>query len=138
MPKYGASPTNSHGTRCAGEIAMKANNTKCGVGIAYNANIGGLLKNSYLNNLNILQWKYMQCTSVSVHRRVYSSWLNFFSGIRMLDGPVSDRIEGESLAYALDLVDVFSASWGPNDNGEVVEGPGRLAQTAFLKGVTKV
>jgi hypothetical protein len=56
----------------------------------------------------------------------------------MLDGPVSDRIEGESLAYALNLVDVFSASWGPNDNGEVVEGPGRLAQTALVKGVTKV
>lgn len=32
---------NSHGTRCAGEIAMKANNSICGVGIAFNVNIGG-------------------------------------------------------------------------------------------------
>lgn len=31
-----------HGTRCAGEIAMVANNGKCGVGIAYNARIGGI------------------------------------------------------------------------------------------------
>ena len=30
-----------HGTRCAGEIAMVANNSKCGVGIAYNSRIGG-------------------------------------------------------------------------------------------------
>ena len=30
-----------HGTRCAGEIAMVANNDKCGVGVAYNAKIGG-------------------------------------------------------------------------------------------------
>lgn len=40
LPRY-EDPTNSHGTRCAGEIAMAANNKKCGVGIAYNAKIGG-------------------------------------------------------------------------------------------------
>lgn len=34
--------TGYHGTRCAGEIAMIANNGKCGVGIAYNARIGGI------------------------------------------------------------------------------------------------
>ncbi|XP_038159645.1 proprotein convertase subtilisin/kexin type 4-like [Cyprinodon tularosa] len=33
---------NSHGTRCAGEIAMEANNSYCGVGIAFNARIGGI------------------------------------------------------------------------------------------------
>jgi len=32
----------SHGTRCAGEIAASANNTVCGVGVAYEANIGGI------------------------------------------------------------------------------------------------
>ena len=30
-----------HGTRCAGEVAMIANNQKCGVGVAYDALIGG-------------------------------------------------------------------------------------------------
>ena len=30
-----------HGTRCAGEVAASANNSICGVGIAYEANIGG-------------------------------------------------------------------------------------------------
>lgn len=34
---------NQHGTRCAGEVAMIANNGKCGVGVAYNAKIGGKL-----------------------------------------------------------------------------------------------
>ncbi|CAL8357810.1 unnamed protein product [Arctogadus glacialis] len=33
---------NGHGTRCAGEIAMEANNSYCGVGIAFNARIGGI------------------------------------------------------------------------------------------------
>lgn len=40
MPRY-EDPTNAHGTRCAGEISMAANNRKCGVGIAYNAKVGG-------------------------------------------------------------------------------------------------
>ncbi|XP_034029586.1 proprotein convertase subtilisin/kexin type 4-like [Thalassophryne amazonica] len=31
-----------HGTRCAGEVAMEANNSYCGVGIAFNARIGGV------------------------------------------------------------------------------------------------
>ncbi|KAM7382470.1 hypothetical protein PAMP_002197 [Pampus punctatissimus] len=33
---------NSHGTRCAGIVAMEANNSYCGVGIAFNARIGGI------------------------------------------------------------------------------------------------
>lgn len=40
-PNYG-DRSNSHGTRCAGEIAMVANNKKCGVGVAYNVKIGGI------------------------------------------------------------------------------------------------
>jgi proprotein convertase subtilisin/kexin type 5 len=32
---------NKHGTRCAGEVAAVAFNNICGVGIAYNASIGG-------------------------------------------------------------------------------------------------
>ncbi|XP_062910094.1 PC3-like endoprotease variant B isoform X2 [Mobula hypostoma] len=36
------SKQNGHGTKCAGEVAMEANNSFCGVGIAYNANIGGI------------------------------------------------------------------------------------------------
>lgn len=31
----------SHGTKCAGVIAMKANNELCGTGIAYNAKVAG-------------------------------------------------------------------------------------------------
>ena len=32
---------NKHGTRCAGEVAAVAFNSFCGVGIAFNASIGG-------------------------------------------------------------------------------------------------
>ncbi|XP_028985756.1 neuroendocrine convertase 2-like isoform X2 [Betta splendens] len=41
-PMPGAGEENSHGTRCAGEVAMEANNSYCGVGVAFNARIGGI------------------------------------------------------------------------------------------------
>ncbi|CAB3244914.1 unnamed protein product [Arctia plantaginis] len=95
-PRYEDIKRNSHGTRCAGEIAMTANNLKCGVGVAWGARVGG---------------------------------------VRMLDGRITDRIEGEAIGYAFDKVDIYSASWGPNDDGATVEGPGRLALEAFKRGV---
>lgn len=32
---------NKHGTRCAGEVAAVAYNQFCGIGVAFNASIGG-------------------------------------------------------------------------------------------------
>ena len=56
----------------------------------------------------------------------------------MLDGVVRDSLEANALSYKLDLVDIFSASWGPNDDGRTVEGPGKLASMALQDGVDKV
>lgn len=56
----------------------------------------------------------------------------------MLDGTVTDELEGDALAMNHKYVDIYSASWGPNDDGKTVEGPGVLAQKAFLKGITEV
>ncbi|GAA56439.1 Uracil phosphoribosyltransferase, synthesizes UMP from uracil [Clonorchis sinensis] len=99
-PRYPSSDknpaSNRHGTRCAGEVAAVANNSICGLGIAYRARIGG---------------------------------------VRMLDGDVSDAMESRSLGYQLQHIDVYSASWGPEDDGKTVDGPGRLAQMAFRNGI---
>ena len=38
---YFSSDPDSHGTSCAGEIAMAKDNNKCGVGVAYGSKIGG-------------------------------------------------------------------------------------------------
>jgi proprotein convertase subtilisin/kexin type 1 len=43
-PRYEITDENKHGTRCAGEIAMVANNSFCGVGIAFNSKIGGIVR----------------------------------------------------------------------------------------------
>jgi hypothetical protein len=41
-------------------------------------------------------------------------------GIRMLDGHVTDRVEAEAIAFNHKYIDIYSASWGPNDDGRTV------------------
>ena len=61
-----------------------------------------------------------------------------FSGVRMLDGPVNDAVEARALGLNPDHIDIYSASWGPEDDGKTVDGPGPLARRAFIYGVTNV
>ncbi|XP_043993790.1 furin (paired basic amino acid cleaving enzyme) a isoform X2 [Gambusia affinis] len=97
-PRYTQLNDNRHGTRCAGEVAAVANNGVCGIGVAYNAKIGG---------------------------------------VRMLDGEVTDMVEARSLSLNPQHIDIYSASWGPEDDGKTVDGPAKLAKEAFLRGVTE-
>ena len=57
----------SHGTRCAGEIAAEADNDVCGVGISYNAGIGG--KKFWTNEVfNLLIESYLRlCLACLAH-----------------------------------------------------------------------
>lgn len=55
-----------------------------------------------------------------------------------MDGTVTDVQEATALSRHVDKVAVFSASWGPKDDGIHVEGPGKLASIALLIGITKV
>ena len=41
-------------------------------------------------------------------------------GIRMLDGDVTDIVEAKSIGFNPDHVDIYSASWGPDDDGRTV------------------
>ncbi|KAK9501758.1 hypothetical protein O3M35_012429 [Rhynocoris fuscipes] len=56
----------------------------------------------------------------------------------MLDGSVSDAVEARALSLNPDHIHIYSASWGPEDDGKTVDGPGPLAVRAFLNGITKV
>ncbi|KAL7296421.1 hypothetical protein TKK_0010430 [Trichogramma kaykai] len=57
-------------------------------------------------------------------------------GVRMLDGPVNDAVEARALGLNPEHIDIYSASWGPEDDGKTVDGPGPLARRAFIYGVT--
>ena len=60
------------------------------------------------------------------------------SGVRMLDGDVTDAVEASSLSLNPQHIDLYSSSWGPDDDGRTVDGPARLAKKAFSDGVQKV
>ena len=49
------------------------------------------------------------------------------SGIKVLDGPMTDSLEAAAFTKALKAVDVYSCSWGPDDDGKTVDGPHHLA-----------
>ncbi|XP_028982510.1 furin-like protease 1 [Diachasma alloeum] len=58
-------------------------------------------------------------------------------GVRMLDGDVTDAVEARSLSHNSQYIDIYSASWGPDDDGKTVDGPGELATRAFTEGINK-
>nr|XP_024215958.1 neuroendocrine convertase 2 [Halyomorpha halys] len=98
-PRYTDDWFNSHGTRCAGEVAAARDNGICGVGVAYDSKI---------------------------------------AGIRMLDQPyMTDLIEANSMGHEPNLIDIYSASWGPTDDGKTVDGPRNATMRAIVKGVNE-
>jgi len=56
----------------------------------------------------------------------------------MLDGPVTDLLEAEAISFNRQYVDIYSASWGPPDDGKTMEAPHRYCSRAFEEGVKKV
>uniref|UniRef100_T1JNR2 Neuroendocrine convertase 2 n=1 Tax=Strigamia maritima TaxID=126957 RepID=T1JNR2_STRMM len=98
-PRYTDDWFNSHGTRCAGEVAAARDNDVCGVGVAYDSMV---------------------------------------AGIRMLDQPyMTDLIEANSMGHEPNLIDIYSASWGPTDDGKTVDGPRNATMRAIVRGVNE-
>lgn len=57
----------------------------------------------------------------------------------MLDQPyMTDMIEAQSMGYKQDIVDIYSASWGPTDDGKTCDGPRKLTMRSIVKGVNEV
>ena len=73
----------------------------------------------------------------------------------MLDGDVTDLVEAKSIypddiieedrgpgskkkRKIADIIDIYSASWGPDDDGKTVDGPADMAKVAFQTGTSQV
>ena len=54
-------------------------------------------------------------------------------GIRMLDGPVTDVEESKALGFNCDYIDIFSASWGPKDDGKTFGKPEKMCSEVMKK-----
>ena len=59
-------------------------------------------------------------------------------GVRMLDGQATDVLEGSSLSFQSEYIDIYSNCWGPKDDGKTFGKPGKLAQEALMQGALKV
>nr|CAG4635336.1 EOG090X02T5 [Artemia franciscana] len=58
--------------------------------------------------------------------------------IRMLDQPyMTDLIEANSMGHEPNLIDIYSASWGPTDDGKTVDGPRNATMRAIVRGVNE-
>ena len=58
------------------------------------------------------------------------------AGLKLL-GAFTDLNEASSLSYANDVIDIYSNSWGPCDEG-CVDGPMRLTHLALKTGAERV
>lgn len=57
----------------------------------------------------------------------------------MLDQPyMTDLIEANSMGHKPDKIQIYSASWGPTDDGKTVDGPRNATMRAIVKGVNEV
>ena len=59
-------------------------------------------------------------------------------GILLLGRGQDDIAESRALSHENDIIDIYSNSWGPFDDGFRVEGPLALAKRTFKEGTQKV
>ncbi|KAM9032685.1 proprotein convertase subtilisin/kexin type 7 [Sarcophilus harrisii] len=57
------------------------------------------------------------------------------AGIRVLDGPLTDSLEAVAFNKHYQINDIYSCSWGPDDDGKTVDGPHQLGKAALQHGV---
>lgn len=143
-----------------------ANNGICGVGVAYNARIGGgcalpCTESRACTGSVVPRQMSRLCWGVNLlashtqpvaARGTGQCWPGLSlpcpvpcpdlcspaPGVRMLDGEVTDAVEAHSLGLNPNHIHIYSASWGPEDDGKTVDGPARLAEEAFFRGVSQV
>jgi subtilisin-like proprotein convertase family protein len=53
------------------------------------------------------------------------------AGLRLISRPTTDADEADAFEFHLADIDIKSNSWGPTDNGKVLERPGPLTRSAF-------
>lgn len=65
----------------------------------------------------------------------------FSSGIRLFEDDhfdSTDAMEALALQHNQQHIDIYSCSWGPEDNGWTMDGPGQLTKDQFTEGTRTV
>ncbi|KAJ3219826.1 Proprotein convertase subtilisin/kexin type 7 [Dinochytrium kinnereticum] len=59
------------------------------------------------------------------------------AGERLISESTTDAVEAQALNYKNQINDIYSSSWGPNDDGASLDGPGYLGSNALIAGVER-
>ncbi|ORX79528.1 hypothetical protein BCR32DRAFT_246305 [Anaeromyces robustus] len=59
------------------------------------------------------------------------------AGERLISAKTTDSMEASAVNYKYQINDIYSNSWGPNDDGATLDGPGTLCNKALKNGVMK-
>ena len=94
-------------------IAAKANNNKCIVGVAHGASIGGI---------RMLDGKIYDQEEHEFPVKI----IFIFNGQSVILG--LDKTESDSLSFKRNLIDIYTLSWGPDDDGKMLDAPRILGQ----------
>jgi hypothetical protein len=58
--------------------------------------------------------------------------------LKILGSGQTDAIEASALGHQSNIIDIYSNSWGPSDNGFFVSGPEVLMKRSFVTGTQNV
>lgn len=61
-----------------------------------------------------------------------------FKGVRILDEELTDELTAKGLGFRQNYVDIYSNSWGPEDNGREVAEVGVMTEKVLSQGAFKV
>ena len=77
-------------------------------------------------------------TQISCLAEMYSAMTNVSNPYAGMKISSTDIAEGGALSHKNDMIDIYSNSWGPSDNGCFVSGPEQEARMALEMGVKEV
>ena len=60
------------------------------------------------------------------------------NGLSLLVNYVVGVVQANSMGHEPNLIHIYSASWGPTDDGKTVDGPRNATMRAIVKGVNEV
>ncbi|KAJ8978987.1 hypothetical protein NQ317_001460, partial [Molorchus minor] len=134
-PRYTDDWFNSHGNEMRRDVAAARDNGICGVGVAYDSKIAGVGSSEGSRTLLMTVQTVVLLEALP---RVLLYMDSGPSGIRMLDQPyMTDLIEANSMGHEPNLIHIYSASWGPTDDGKTVDGPRNATMRAIVRGVNE-
>ncbi|KTF79162.1 hypothetical protein cypCar_00020673, partial [Cyprinus carpio] len=140
MPHPGRQQLKNHHARAgAGEMRRRLKNSFVRRRVDNGARVAGSVKSdtSRIKIIAVLGYFKTAFTPLVLLSTlpIICVFVHVLVGIRVLDGPLTDSMEAVAFNKHYQVNDVYSCSWGPDDDGRTVDGPHPLGKAALQHGV---